>query len=102
MTGAGRGAAIGPLRFGLGRGGREIYVSHIDISWVQCYKTIHRDEILDRSTRGRYVASGRNSSQTFGGDGRGIYLPLNCRAAFRQTYWTSAVCKSMSSGPVRW
>src|ERR1700722_12266106 len=29
-----------------------IYVSHIDISWVQCYKTASHDEILNRFDRG--------------------------------------------------
>jgi len=43
-------AQIGVARRGAARlsgtcgGTREIYVSHIDVSWVQCYKTISRDE----------------------------------------------------------
>jgi hypothetical protein len=31
---------------------RKIYVSHIDVSWVQCYKTAVRCEILDRFVGG--------------------------------------------------
>ena len=38
----------GPRRIRVRRGSREIYVSHIDISWVQCYKNISDDEILSR------------------------------------------------------
>jgi hypothetical protein len=34
------------------RGSREIYVRHIDVSWVQCYKTISPHEILDRFASG--------------------------------------------------
>jgi hypothetical protein len=30
----------------------EIYVSHIDVSWFQCYKTVSRDETLGRYTSG--------------------------------------------------
>src|SRR5580692_3303575 len=33
-----------------------------------------------------------------GGLGREFGYRRDCRAAFRQTYWTSALCKSMSYG----
>ena len=55
-------------RIGVGRGTREIYVSHIDISWVQCYKTISRDEILDRFVGGD--VSERLEKAKGGGEGR--------------------------------
>jgi hypothetical protein len=45
----GRGARFNRPRIRVCGGAREIYVSHIDISWVQCYKTAGHDEILDRS-----------------------------------------------------
>ncbi len=53
----GRRLGLGAPRIGSWWEGREIYVSHIDVSWVQCYKTISRDEILSRFVRGD-VASG--------------------------------------------
>src|SRR5271168_777991 len=43
---------LGVPRIGGWQGTREIYVSHIDVSWFQCYKTISRGEILDRFVRG--------------------------------------------------
>src|ERR1700688_5325413 len=48
----GRGPCFGDPRISVGVGVREIYVSHIDVSWVQCYKTISRDETLSRFVRG--------------------------------------------------
>jgi len=42
------GSLFGGPRIRVRRGSREIYVSHIDISWVQCYKNIGDDEILSR------------------------------------------------------
>src|SRR4029079_16865111 len=39
----GGGARVGRPRFGGGLGTREVYVSHIDVSWVQCSQTISRD-----------------------------------------------------------
>jgi hypothetical protein len=53
----GRGTGSGPLRIEVGRGILDIYVSHIDISWVQCYKTGSRDETLSRVSGGD-VSSG--------------------------------------------
>jgi hypothetical protein len=44
----GRGPALGRPRISICRGIRGIYVSHIDVSWVQCYKTIGADETLSR------------------------------------------------------
>jgi hypothetical protein len=43
----GRGSRV-TLRIRGGRTLRKIYVSHIDVSWVECYKTASRCEILDR------------------------------------------------------
>jgi hypothetical protein len=43
-----RRSAFDRPRIGAGRGTRKIYVSHVDISWVQCYKTTAAYEILDR------------------------------------------------------
>jgi hypothetical protein len=40
---------------------RNIYVSHIDVSWVQCYKTDSRREILDRFV-GHDVPNGSKAS----------------------------------------
>jgi hypothetical protein len=48
----GSGSSFSRPRISVGRGTREIYVSHIDVSWVQCYKTISRDEILSRFVGG--------------------------------------------------
>ena len=42
---------IGPRIRGRKRAGK-IYVSHIDVSWFQCYKTVSRDETLGRDVRG--------------------------------------------------
>ena len=47
----------------------KIYVSHIDVSWVQCYKTISHDEILDRSRRLATFKSGRKEP-AMAADGR--------------------------------
>src|SRR6185312_384752 len=44
----GRGSTGGALRIGARRALRKIYVSHVDISWVQCYKTTSHDETLSR------------------------------------------------------
>ncbi|WP_210161096.1 hypothetical protein, partial [Bradyrhizobium sp. STM 3809] len=44
---------LGRAHLGAQRRRREIYVSHIDVSAVQCYKTIARYEILDRFIGGR-------------------------------------------------
>ena len=48
VAGLGLAARLADPRIGGWLGTREVYVSHIDVSWVQCYKTIDRDEILDR------------------------------------------------------
>jgi hypothetical protein len=47
-----KGPRLGAPRIGGRQGTRIIYVSHIDVSWFQCYKTISRDEILNRFVRG--------------------------------------------------
>jgi hypothetical protein len=44
----GRRLGVGATRSGLRRCPSEIYVSHVDISWVQCYKTAGYRETLDR------------------------------------------------------
>jgi hypothetical protein len=54
----GRRRLSGRLRIRIAGSILEIYVSHIDISWVQCYKTISRDETLSRLARGD-VSNGR-------------------------------------------
>src|ERR1700690_491361 len=43
---------LGGARIGGGVGVRELYVSHIDVPWFECYKTISRGEILDRFVGG--------------------------------------------------
>jgi hypothetical protein len=77
------------------RGSREIYVRHIDVSWVQCYKTISPHEILDR-----FVSAGSSRSGRGKPDRRRrpkqIYRAIVERH-FGKTYWTSAFRKSMSS-----
>src|SRR6478735_2897696 len=72
----------------------EIYVSHVDISWVQCYKTARHDETLSRFELGD-VSGNRKKPAMAATAANG--LPYDCRAAYRQTYWTSASRKSMSS-----
>src|ERR1700733_9893303 len=46
------GPPFGRPRIGVGGNILKIYVSHIDVSWVQCYKTISRDETLGRLISG--------------------------------------------------
>src|SRR6516164_636889 len=93
-------ARVRSSRISACHGVREIYVSHIDISWVQCYKTIYPDEILDRFARGDL--SKRLETAKWRRQPR-IDLPCDCRAACRQTYWTSASGKSVSSpGRLLW
>jgi hypothetical protein len=77
------------------RGSREIYVRHIDVSWVQCYKTITPHEILDRFVSGGIFQGGRESRT--GGDGRIRSTVRLSKRHFGKTYWTSAFRKSMSS-----
>jgi hypothetical protein len=48
----GGGPLFGHPRIGVGGNILEIYVSHIDVSWVQCYKTISHDETLGRFASG--------------------------------------------------
>src|SRR6516164_10555630 len=75
--------------------GFEKFMSAIlTISWFQCYKTIYPDEILDRFARGDL--SKRLETAKWRRQPR-IDLPCDCRAACRQTYWTSASGKSVSS-----
>src|SRR6202051_2072514 len=88
-----KGPRLRAPRIGGRHGTRKIYVSHIDVSWFQCYKTINRDEILDRFVRGGVSRLFETAQQ--GREPR-IDLPCDCRAACRQTYWTSAFRKSMS------
>ncbi|MEZ2142477.1 hypothetical protein AAE026_09235 [Bradyrhizobium sp. DN5] len=77
------------------RGIYEIYVRHIDVSWVQCYKTIDPHEILDRFATGSVEAgTAERAGQATTGDQ--IYRAIVERH-FGKTYWTSAFGKSMSS-----
>src|SRR5271155_2429250 len=59
---------------------------------------------LAKLRRPRTTPKDRPRTACDGGQGRELstanYLPYDCRAAFRQTYWTSGFRKSMSlSGP---
>jgi hypothetical protein len=77
------------------RGSREIYVRHIDVSWVQCYKTISPYEILDRFAWAGISNSGRRVPDRWRRPDQ-IYRAIVERH-FGKTYWTSAFRKSMSS-----
>src|ERR1700686_2390818 len=91
----GGGPCFGDPRIRVGIGIREIYVSHIDVSWVQCYKTASRGETIGRFARGDVPGGQRKPKQAAGAAN---LQTGDCRAAFRQTYWTSAFRKSMSWG----
>jgi hypothetical protein len=85
------GSRFGRPRIRVGRRVGEIYVSHIDISWVQCYKTVGRDETLSRFSCGK---TGRKKPELAAMAANLSTVRLS--SGIRQTYWTSAFHKSMS------